>query len=77
MKFYQKVFSKTLLLLLVMLFSIGIPSDVSALSEKEITAPAAVLMDAETGKVLYQKNPHEVRACASITVSIPCWSSVL
>ncbi len=67
MKFYQKVFSKTLLLLLVMLFSIGIPSDVSALSEKEITAPAAVLMDAETGKVLYQKNPHEVRACASIT----------
>ena len=40
---------------------------VSALSESEITAPSAVLMDAETGKILYEKNPHEVRPCASIT----------
>ena len=44
-----------------------LPFSVSALSDDEITAPAAVLMDAETGKVLYEKNPHEVRACASIT----------
>lgn len=40
---------------------------VSALSDDEITAPSAVLMEAETGKVLYDKNMHEVRACASIT----------
>ena len=38
-----------------------------AISDKDITAPAAVLMDSETGEVLYQKNPHEKRACASIT----------
>ncbi len=63
----MKFFKKTLLVLLVCLFSVYIPSDVSALSDNEITAPSAVLMDAETGEVLYQKNPHEVRACASIT----------
>lgn len=33
----------------------------------DITAPSAVLMDYETGKILFEKNPHEVRACASIT----------
>ncbi|MGN0470210.1 MAG: D-alanyl-D-alanine carboxypeptidase family protein [Acutalibacteraceae bacterium] len=38
-----------------------------ALSDEEITAPSAVLMDAETGEILYEKNSHEVRACASIT----------
>lgn len=38
-----------------------------ALDEKEISAPSAVLMEASTGQVLYQKNPHEVRSCASIT----------
>lgn len=40
---------------------------VNALSDTEITAPSAVLMDAHTGQVLYEKNSHEVRACASIT----------
>lgn len=39
----------------------------SALGESDISAPSAVLMDSETGKILFQKNPHEVRACASIT----------
>ena len=38
-----------------------------AISEKELTAPSAVLMDAQTGAVLFEKNSHEVRACASIT----------
>lgn len=37
------------------------------LGENEISAPAAILMDYETGKVLYEKNSHEVRPCASIT----------
>ncbi len=40
---------------------------VSALSEEEISAPSAVLMEPSTKQVLFEKNPHEVRACASIT----------
>ncbi len=33
----------------------------------EVSAPAAVLMEAGTGRVLFEKNAHEVRPCASIT----------
>ena len=40
---------------------------VCALSEDDISSPSAVLMDAESGKILYEKNAHEQRACASIT----------
>lgn len=40
---------------------------VSALSEDDISSPAAVLMDAASGKILYEKNAHDQRACASIT----------
>ena len=40
---------------------------VAALTEDEIGSPAAVLMDAATGKILYEKNIHEQRPCASIT----------
>lgn len=57
---------KLCILLAIMLF-VPFSVTVSALSESEITAPSAVLMDAETGKILYEKNPHEVRPCASIT----------
>lgn len=39
----------------------------TAISDDEITAPSAVLMEPMTGKILYEKNPHEIRACASIT----------
>ena len=38
-----------------------------ALTLEEITAPSAVLMEPATKKVLFEKNPHEIRACASIT----------
>lgn len=55
----------SLLLVISMIFPTMIGA--GAISAEEITAPAAVLMDAQTGKVLYEKNPHEVRACASIT----------
>lgn len=41
--------------------------EAAAISDDDISAPAAVLMDASSGKVLYSKNPHEVRPCASIT----------
>lgn len=40
---------------------------VTALSEEEISAPSAILMDAKSGKILYEKNAHEQRPCASIT----------
>lgn len=40
---------------------------VNALSSDEITAPSCVLMEAETGQILFEKNPHEIRPCASIT----------
>ena len=39
----------------------------SALAEDEIGAPSAVLMDAKSGKILFEKNAHEQRPCASIT----------
>ena len=49
-----------------MLLSISSVSAV-ALSAEEITAPAGILMEATTGKILFEKNAHEKRACASIT----------
>lgn len=33
----------------------------------DITAPSAVLMEAGTGRVLFEKDAHQVRPCASIT----------
>ncbi len=54
-------------LLAVSLLILSVPIEAMAISDNDITAPAAVLMDAQTGEILYQKNPHEKRACASIT----------
>lgn len=36
-------------------------------AETLISAPSGVLMEASTGKILFEKNPHEKRPCASIT----------
>lgn len=44
-----------------------IPMGAAALSADEVKAPSATLMEAQTGKILFEKNPHEKRACASIT----------
>lgn len=41
--------------------------DVNAMTEETITAPSAVLMETSSGKILFEKNPHEQRPCASIT----------
>ncbi len=41
--------------------------ETSALSSEEISAPSAVLIEPTTKKVLFEKNSHDVRACASIT----------
>lgn len=39
----------------------------AALSEEDISSPSAILMDASSGKILYEKNAHDPRPCASIT----------
>ena len=46
---------------------LSFPLPAVAVSDKEIAAPSAVLMDALSGEVLFGKNPHEIRACASVT----------
>lgn len=56
----------SLVLAFVFLLPLNIVS-VSALSDDEVTAPSAVLIEPETMKVLYEKNAHEQRACASVT----------
>lgn len=43
------------------------PLKASALTDNEVKAPSAVLMEANTGKILFEKNAHEKRCCASIT----------
>ncbi len=40
---------------------------VSAISDEEVAAPSAILMEPNTGKILYEKNANEQRPCASIT----------
>ena len=54
--------------LIIITLIICIPvNSASALGEDEIKSPAAVLMDANSGKILFEKNPHDQRPCASIT----------
>ncbi len=61
MKFFRAV---ALALSLVLLLPC-LPA--AALSEDEIASPSAILMDADSGKILFEKNAHEQRPCASIT----------
>jgi D-alanyl-D-alanine carboxypeptidase (penicillin-binding protein 5/6) len=51
----------------VLLLVSAFPLRAAALADTEVKAPSALLMEAQTGKVLYEKNSHEKRACASIT----------
>ena len=61
-------FKKQLAAFLAVMILIGsLPMRASALSDEEVQAPAALLMEAQTGKILYEKNAHEQRPCASIT----------
>ena len=50
----------------ILILPVGIGA-VNALGEEEISAPSAVLMEPETKKILFEKNPHDIRPCASIT----------
>lgn len=55
------------LMALVLLFS-GIGAlPVMGQEELSVSAPAGILMDGESGEVLFEKNAHEQRPCASIT----------
>lgn len=64
----MKLFKRITTVILSSLFVLSVPAvSASALDENAITAPAAVLMEPQTGKVLFEKNAHEPRACASIT----------
>lgn len=53
-------------LALFILISI-LPAKAAALADAEVKAPSSVLMEAQTGKLLFEKNSHEKRPCASIT----------
>ena len=57
----------SILLCVSVIASLALPMSVNAVSAESITAPSAVLMEASTGKVLFEKNSHEQRPCASIT----------
>lgn len=63
---FRKVILSASLCFALML-TILFPVKVNALSQESITAPSAVLMEATTGKILFEKNSHEQRPCASVT----------
>lgn len=62
----RKVLASSALCFALIITSI-LPAKVNALSEDSITAPSAVLMETSTGKIVFEKNSHEQRACASVT----------
>ena len=62
---YKHIVSFLLILSLLI-----VPAGALAKAEKpalELSAPSGVLMEAETGKILLEKNKDDKRACASIT----------
>lgn len=63
MKILKHVLSLSLVLSIVLTNCLCVFS----IEDDEITAPSAILMDPYSGKVLYEKNAHDIRACASIT----------
>lgn len=64
MKLKKRILSIFLALLMVVLM---LPFQAGAITDSEVKAPSAIVMEAQTGKILYEKNSHEKRACASIT----------
>ncbi|MDD5923733.1 MAG: D-alanyl-D-alanine carboxypeptidase [Clostridia bacterium] len=64
----NKILTQITSLILTMVMVISFASiKTSALDDSSITAPSAILYEPSSGKVIYEKNSHEVRACASIT----------
>lgn len=61
----KKLFCILLLVSFFVYSSSGLSAN--AVSPDDIEAPSAVLMESSTGRVLFEKNSHEKRPCASIT----------
>ena len=59
----RRIFSFVMVLVIALISC----ASAGAITEEEIGAPAAILMDANSGKILFEKNTHEQRPCASIT----------
>lgn len=60
----KKIF---VLFTVIILLTWGPSAKSNAVEEDIVTAPSAILMEPSTGKILFEKNAHEKRACASIT----------
>ena len=58
---------KTLSLLLALLFLLALPARAQVPQPEDLSAAAALLMDADTGQVLYSKNADPLMAATSIT----------
>ncbi len=63
----KKIFKVMLSIIMAVLMVNGFTISYTALSADDISAPSAVLIEAETGRVLFEKDSHQIRACASIT----------
>lgn len=63
---YKKIISSFLIFILTAV-TLTTPISAGALSADGISAPSAILMEASTGKIIFEKNAHEKRPCASIT----------
>ena len=61
------MFKKLVSIFICILITASVPIAVSAKSNVEVSAPSAVLIEANSRKVLSDKNSHEKRACASVT----------
>lgn len=63
----KRIFKTITAVMLVLLIICSFTVSYGAISADKISAPSAVLIEAETGKVLFKKEANQVRACASIT----------
>lgn len=64
---FKSLNKKTISFLLMLSFLFCSVFPAFAVDDKTISAPSGVLMEAQTGKILYEKNAHEQRPCASVT----------
>jgi len=58
---------KKYLIILTMIFTLILAINTTALAYPQVSAQSAILIDVETGQILYQKNVHQRRAPASTT----------
>ena len=60
-------FLTSVLTAFIIIFNIATQTPAFGIKELETSAPSDILVDENTGAVLYSKNPDEKRCCASIT----------